>query len=472
MANGWVGNLDFDMILSCMDRIRLMSIWPWFTVIIFSSALLAEDAATKTSPALGSTSRRITALPDYVHSIPDEPQWLDFGLESRLRYEHRWHDYNSPEQLTDDALVTRNLLCLGVKEVLDPVRFILELEDSRRFLSSRPDNPNVETGFEFLQALMQFHFEDAAFIKPLVIGVGRMAFDWTDRRLIVRSRNRNTISAFDGVRLHLGDERALWELDAIAVRPVKREVAELDASSDNSLLAGVAGSWRGWSPHVILEPYWLWFEQKEKQGKDLPREFHTFGLHVLGQLGGQSAWDYDLSLAGQWGETAEQEHRAWAAHAELGHTFENRWKPRIAAWFNYASGDRNANDTRNQRFDPLFGATFAFYGFSGYFSWQNLVNPALRLSLQPAKSVKLEMVHRAFWLASETDAWVRAQRRDRSGASGSYLGQETDLRLVWQLHERFELDVAYAHFWPGNFVRRTGPAPQSDFIQIAGTLRF
>lgn len=449
-----------------------MSIRPWFTVFIFSCGLLAEGAGHESSSSPTSTSWHSRGLPDYVHGITGGPQWLDFGLESRFRYEYRWHDYSSPELLTDDALVTRNLLCLGIKDVLDPVRFILELEDSRRFLSNRPDNPNVETGFEFLQALMQLHIENAASDQPLVISVGRMAFDWTDRRLIVRSRNRNAISAFDGVRLHLGDERALWELDAIAVRPVKREVAELDASSDNSLLTGVTGSWRGWSPHVILEPYWLWFEQKEKQGKDLPRDLHTFGLHVLGQLGSQSAWDYDLSLAGQWGETQEQEHRAWAVHAELGRTFETRWRPRIAAWFNYASGDRNANDISNQRFDPLFGATFAFYGYSGYFSWQNLINPALRLSVQPAKSVKVEMIHRAFWLASETDAWVRAQRRDRSGASGTYLGQETDLRIVWQLHKRFELDVAYAHFWPGSFVRRTGPAPQSDFIQIAGTLRF
>lgn len=404
--------------------------------------------------------------------MTDGPQWLDFGLESRFRYEHRWHDYSSPELLTDNALVTRNLLCLGIKEVLDPVRFILELEDSRRFLSNRPDNPNVETGFEFLQALMQLHFEDAASGQPLIVAMGRMAFDWTDRRLIVRSRNRNTITAFDGVRLQLGYENATWALDAIAVSPVKREVGELDASSDNSLLAGVACSWRGWSPHVILEPYWLWFEQKEKQGKDLPREFHTFGLHALGQFGWQSAWDYDLSIAGQCGETLEQEHRAWAAHAELGRTFDAKWKPRLAAWFNYASGDRHADDIRNERFDSLFGATFAFHGYSGYFTWQNLMNPALRLSLQPAKSVKLEMFHRAFWLASDTDAWLRGLRRDRSGASGSYLGQETDLRLVLQLHKAFELDVAYAHFWPGSFVRRTGPAPQSDFIQIAVTLRF
>ena len=35
-----------------------------------------------------------------------------------------------------------------------------------------------------------------------------------------------------------------------------------------------------------------------------------------------------------------------------------------------------------------------------------------------------------------------------------------------------DIDLAYAHFFPGSFVNATGASPQSDFVQIAGTLRF
>jgi hypothetical protein len=101
-----------------------------------------------------------------------------------------------------------------------------------------------------------------------------------------------------------------------------------------------------------------------------------------------------------------------------------------------------------------------------------MLNPALRLSFAPAQNFKCEIMHRAFWLASDTDAWVRGLRRDRSGASGDFIGQETDVRLVWQVNKYFNLDLAYAHFWPGSFVANTGRAPQGDFIQMAGTLRF
>ena len=81
-------------------------------------------------------------------------------------------------------------------------------------------------------------------------------------------------------------------------------------------------------------------------------------------------------------------------------------------------------------------------------------------------------MHRAFWLASDTDAWVRGLRRDHTGGSGSYVGQETDVRLVWQVCKNFDIDIAYAHFFPGSFVENTGASPQGDFVQIAGTLRF
>jgi hypothetical protein len=417
-------------------------------------------------------ANRIPEMPDYAHGLGNDLNWFDFGLESRSRYEYRWNDYSSLGLLTDDAFVTRNLLYLGLKKTIDPLRLSLELADSRQFLSDRLDNPNVENELEVLQAYAQLHFDEVFGDAPLSLSFGRMAFDWSDRRLLARNRNRNTINAFDGLRLRLGDEAAPWEMEAIAVRPVDRSVDEFDESSDHATLYGIAGYWRGWSPYVVLEPYWLWLDQTDFRGIPIQRNLHSFGLHAFGQWGENSDWDYDLSLAGQWGKTRNLDHRAWAAHAEIGRTFASPWKPRLGLWLNYASGDRNATDDSNERFDPLFGATYAFYGFSSYFAWQNIINPAVRLSFQPASKLKCEIMHRANWLASDTDVWTRGLRRDGSGRSGNFVGQETDIRLVWQIHTNFDLDLAYARFFPGGFVNQTGTSPQGDFIQLAGTLRF
>ena len=444
-----------------------------------SFSLLCQPAvfaatAGKTDKPVATRSlaaNRVAGVPDYAHSLAADTGWLEFGLESRTRYEMRRNDYASG-LMHDHALVTRNLLYLGVKKVIDPLRLAVEFQDSRSFLSRLPDTPNVENRLEPLQAYAQLYFEDAIGAAPLSLSFGRIAFDWADRRLISRNRNRNTINAFDGLRLRLGNETAPWEIDAIAVRPVTRSIQNLDQSADDLMLYGLAGYWRGWSPHVVLEPYWLWLDQREARITALRRNLHTFGLHAFGQWGEGNAWDYDLSLAGQWGESGGRGHRAQALHGEVGRTWSSAWKPRLALWLNYASGDQNAADGGNQRFDSLYGASYAFYGYNSYFSLQNMINPALRLSFQPFKKLKCELIHRGYWLASDTDAWVKSGRRDATGNSGSFVGQETDVRLVWQVRTNLEIDLAYAHFFPGGFTANTGAAPASNFMQVAAALRF
>lgn len=456
------------------------------TLTLHSACIHAAepDAGFKPVTSRSVAVNRTAETPDYARPLGEATgaygfdflksnlDWLVLGLESRTRYEYRWHDYTTSSLTTDDALVTRNLLYLGVKNVLDPLRFAVELEDARRFFSDSPDVPNVVNEFELLQAYAQLHFDNVFGNAPLSLSVGRMCFDSIDRRLIERTRNRNAMTAFDGIRLRLGDEKAPWEVDAFAMRPVERSVEDLDSSSAHATLYGITACLRGWSPHVALEPYWLWLDQRDESDIKLRRNLHTFGLHAFGQWGEGAAWDYDVSLAGQWGTSRGLDHRAGAAHAEAGYTWSTAWKPRLALWFNYASGDRHPNDRSDERFDSLFGDNFSFYSYAGYFTWQNIINPALRLSFQPAKNLKCELIHRAIWLASDTDSWVRADRRDPTGGSGSYVGQETDARIIWQVCPSFDIDIAYAHFFPGSFTDRTGPSPQGDFVQIAATVRF
>lgn len=436
-------------------------------------AFRVESAGGPTKPIVtrSTAANRVAEKPDYVHALSDDVSWLEVGLESRARYEVRVNDYTSG-LLSDDALVTRNLLYLGVKEVLDPLRLAFELQDSRRFFSDLSASPNLSDTLEPLQVYAQLHFDNAVAGAPLSLCFGRMAFDWADRRLISRNRNRNVISAFDGVRLRIGDEKAPWEIDAIAVRPVARSIQNLDQSSGNLLLYGLAGYWRGWSPRIVLEPYWLWLDQRGAAAAAQRRNLHTFGLHAFGRWGKTDAWDYDLSLAGQWGSSSGLDHRAFAGHIEAGHTWSMAWKPRLALWLNYASGDHSPTDKSSQRFDPLFGATYSFYGFNGYGSWQNTINPSLYLSFQPARIFKCEVIYRSMWLASTSDAWVKAGRRDATGGSGTYVGQQLDLRLIWQLSAHFGIDLACSHFSPGAFAKSTGAAPPANFMQVAGTFRF
>ncbi|MBX3734244.1 MAG: alginate export family protein [Verrucomicrobiae bacterium] len=427
-------------------------------------------------------ANRVSDRPEYARLLQETARtngwtglesadWLDAGIQSRLRYEIRDNDYRIPGQPDDDALLTQNLVYLGVRRILDPLRFAAEFEDARRVTGDRDPLPNEVNETDLLQGHADLYFENVVDGQSLTLMAGRMAFDAVDRRLIARNRFRNAISAFDGFRVRLGRDRSPWEVDAFAVRPVDRDPDGWDWHSGNSWLYGVTGYWRVGSPEVQVEPFWLLLSQDAQPGVSIQRQLHTFGFHAFGAWDSRK-WDYDVSIAGQVGRSRNMPHRAWASHFETGYTWDASWRPRLGWWLNYASGDRDPGDGTQQRFDPLFGANFAFYGFSGYFSWQNIVDPAMRFSIQPALPLRAELIYRSFWLASDQDAWVRGLRLDPTGDSGSFVGQELDVRVTYTPIRWVEFEVVYAHFFPGSFVAATGPDPQSNFTYLQAILRF
>ena len=117
-----------------------------------------------------------------------------------------------------------------------------------------------------------------------------------------------------------------------------------------------------------------------------------------------------------------------------------------------------------------------FFGFgrpwsaNDYIVWENISTPKLRLEMQPAKKLRIDLGYSAYWLASDTDRWTNANVRDRSGRSGRMVGQEFDVRARWAAGPRVEIAAGYAHFWPGNFSRNQGKGYDSDFFYLETTI--
>ncbi|MBL9151416.1 MAG: alginate export family protein [Verrucomicrobiales bacterium] len=424
-------------------------------------------------------ANRVSATPDYVQSLAEAAQmwevpswkrldWLDFGVSHRDRYEVRDQDYRTVDLISEDVLYDQTLLYLGIRELIDPLRFGVEFQDARRFFSDRSESANEANHTEILQAFGELYFGDTIGGEPVSVRFGRMAFDSGDRRLVSRNRYRNAINAFDGARLRFGGDASDFELDTFALRPVTRSVSVLDESSDDAWLYGVHGYLRGRSPALLLEPYYFLSDQEA----GTVRHLHTTGVHGYGQITG-TGWDYDWNVAGQCGDSGGRVHRAWAAHVEAGYTWSGHsWKPRLGLWIDHASGDRDPTDDRSGRFDSLFGDSWAHYGYESYFVWQNQVEPALRLTIQPATKLRCEAFVRSAWLASERDIWVATRRGDPTGGSGRHVGEEIDLRATWKVSHHLEVEAGYSHFFPGDFVAGTGQSPDTSFGYVAAMWRF
>lgn len=441
---------------------------------VSTPAPAAKDGP-RTSKAFG--TRLETEPPSYVRRLDQmgipafaDLKGLDFGLEQRTRFEYR-SDSRRPELIDDEQFLLRSRVYIGVREVLDPFRFAVEFQDARQFHSDYPDRDRDVDEADFLQAFVELHFANALGEDvPVAFRAGRMTLEYVDRRLVGRNRWRNTVNSFDGFRLRLGQPASDFQVDVFAVQPVQLLMVRPNRPDEERWFYGIVGAWRGWSDVATFEPYYLISDEDRKNRTQADREIHTLGMHVFGPIG-DTPFDYDIDAAYQFGEDGTRRQRAFAASGELGYTFAHSWKPRLSIATLYASGDRNPNDDISERFDRLFEVTHP-YSTTDLFSWQNVISPKLRLSARPTKKLSFDASYGAYWLASDSDAWVTPSLRDKSGRSGDFLGQELELRVRYLLDPQIELEAGYSHFLTGPFAHNLDAPGDLDMFYVQTTLHF
>jgi hypothetical protein len=204
----------------------------------------------------------------------------------------------------------------------------------------------------------------------------------------------------------------------------------------------------------------------------------------LGTVGGRiyrlpktGSPDYEMESAWQFGKNGRLDHNAYFFHGETGFTFGSIWKPRISLHYDYASGDRDPEDTRSGQFNTLYGARSFEYPPTGIFGpifRSNMDTPGIRVALSPAASLRIVSMYRAIRLAQARDAWVGSGLKDPTGSSGKSIGQNFETRLQWQIKDYFNLELGYSHFFKGSFLHQASGNPlteDSDYLYIATELK-
>ncbi len=422
----------------------------------------AGASSTPAREARSYSTRREAEPPRYTRPLggagTDAADWLDAGLEYRLRYEVRANDFRRPDDRTDTPLLLRGRAFLAVRNRFDPFRFTVEVQDSRQAGSDFPDDTRDSNHLEPIQAYGELWFGDGLGAgRPLSLRAGRFAFEVLDRRLIARNEWRNTTNTFQGLRAVLGDARSDWQLDLLALRPIDRDVASLDEADPDSTLWGALGEWRRWAALTTLAPYWLRLDQAADPGAGRARRrIHTIGARAFGPAG-TTGFDYDFNAAWQTGSAGTANHRSFFGVAELGYTWDVGWRPRLSAQYLQAGGDDAPADNRSGRFERLFGFARPLSA-SDYFQLENLRAPKLRLELAPADWLRVDAGWSGYRLDSATDRWNNAGLRDPTGASGRDVGRELDARARFT-RGRSQLTVGFAHFEPGDFTVATSGRP-------------
>ncbi|HEY0907257.1 MAG TPA: alginate export family protein, partial [Methylophilus sp.] len=289
---------------------------------------------------------------------------------------------------------------------------------------------------------------------------------------------------------------------AFAVQPVQRFANQLDQVDHAQKFYGLVGDWRGWSEYVTVQPYYFYLKQdgskvqydgngtayadrsvynavRQAQAQ-VDREINTAGIRVYGIIPG-TQWDYDASYNKQWGNVQRfvtnttpltlangryitVDHDAYAYNAEVGYTFNKlSWKPRFSASYGVASGDsvssgNTATDTSDsQGFDRLFGFARPWSN-NDYIQMNNVRAAKVRAEFDPKvpflENVKVDTGFSWYRLDSSTDRWAAGNNLvDITGKSGTDLGKEFDFRVRFPLNQYASLNIGYAHFWAGDFVK-------------------
>ena len=119
-------------------------------------------------------------------------------------------------------------------------------------------------------------------------------------------------------------------------------------------------------------------------------------------------------------------------------------------------------------FDGAFGAVDKMYGRMNLFSWMNIHDFQLSCGLKPTERTTASVDWHWFYLDEAKDAWYycngRPQRRDPTGQAGSAVGQEIDLVVSHKYSDHLKFQAGYAHFFPGGFLKDTGPSPDADWV--------
>lgn len=445
-----------------------------------SAAAVAQSASFYVEPGTTSTQRE-TDPPAYARNLGGDFDWLDLGIQQRLRYERHDDDFRRLDNANfDDPWFSRTRVYVGIRNRIDPLRFTLEFQDSRRFQSAYAPNDRDTNHAEFIQGFAELHFDNLlpadprGNARPLQVRYGRQAFELLDRRLMARNEWRNTTNTFEGLRVSLGQDSNDWQLELMSFHPLTRLLSATDKVDKDVRFSAIVGHWRR-LVQLKLEPHYFQLEQDATIANgNRTRDIKAGGLRVYGRSV-NGAVTYEANVILQNGKDGALDHEAQAYTAEVGYMWQQRaWRPRLGLFYGYASGDKNPLDGESNRFERFYGFGRA-WSASEYAVYENMHAPKLRLDFQPIPGVRVDVGYNAYWLGSSRDRFNNVLgstgfNRDASGQSGDFVGQEIDGRVRFSPYEYLDVAIGYAHFLAEEFLMKRQRAAlgsadaDSDFV--------
>ena len=403
----------------------------------------------------------------YIPLTDDGSLWMSFGGQVRFRFEG-WNNFNFDREFDDTFLLTRLRLHTDI-HTGKYLRFFAEMKSA---FSTDRDLPGGRRTLDVDELALQQAFADIMLpvgeSGKLTLRPGRQMLLYGKQRLVSPLDWSNTMRTWQGIQGTFDFHD--WKISGFWTEFVPVDKYDFNEADDDEPFAGIYGTGQTGIAGIGLDGYWLYRERK-----NLNEERHTPGGRIFGTLG-KSSIDYDFEAAYQFGDSGDKDVRAFMIGSQFGYRFtETSFKPRAYVGFDFGSGDNDPTDSKVETFDQLYPLGHAYLGYMDFVGRRNIISPSIGITFSPLNKLTCELTGLFFWRAEEEDALYNASGNVlRPGASGTSLevGQEIDILLNYAYNVHTVILLGYSHFFPGKFIRQTGPDDPADFIYASAQFTF
>lgn len=433
------------------------------------------------------------AHPGIVMQAIGPVEGLDIGASVRLRYETLDNEFRPGFPASDDIVVLRTLVHASYDS--GPVRLAAELQDARAYDTNvkSPVSTTEVDAMELIQAYVGFDIGDRK-APAVAIDLGRFSMDVGSRRLVARNAFRNSINGFTGARAMIHGPSASRLLLFYTMPQVRLPSDKAGLVANKVEWDRESGDLVFWGGNLDL-PLGKragalglgFFGLQENDRADLAtrdRQLYTADLR-FGRKPAPGKLDWDLEAAYQFGSISASTSasaprlavEAWFAHAGLGYEWSGAWKPRVALFYDLATGD--GKGAKYTRFDTLFGARRSDFGptsIYGALGRANISSPGMSIEASPTARWNAMVAGRLAWLDSASDSFASTGVRDATGTSGRFAGEQVEARLrYWLIPGALQAEGGGAILFDGHFLEHAPNAngnsnPVYGYMQLELTL--
>lgn len=353
---------------------------------------------------------------------------------------------------------------LGVAFVpTDRLRLFFQVQDSRDFGEEVPASAAAlgdDEGVDLHQGYIEFmgvggsDFSFRVGRQEIVLGAGRLVGngDWS-----------NVGRSFDGGAMKW--DGAAFNLDVFAT------AANKTLAGDQTWFGGACATWKKF-PAGLIDFYYLLLQDNDGAAGAPAGTGDTLSAHTLGARVKADPGRFDLSAEGavQIGKFGSNAILAYAGHAKAGALLAEKYAPKLAVEYNFASGDDGVGN-RYTKFNPLFPAGHAKYGAMDMAAWSNLHDGHVGFGIRPAKKWNVDLDYHLL-MVDESGAGDAFGGIAGVAGVGKIGGHEADLTVGYAWNRYANFLFGYSHFIPGSFLKNQGLAVSSDFAYLQAAAGF